>query len=55
MRCRVRGFFKGFYLKGKENGEEEKIASDYVLLATGSQPRSLPNLEFDNNFIITFK
>ena len=36
----------------KENGEEEKIASDYVLLATGSQPRSLPNLEFDNNFII---
>ena len=36
----------------KESGEEEKIASDYVLLATGSQPRSLPNLEFDNNFII---
>ena len=36
----------------KENGEEEKIASDYVLLATGSQPRGLPNLEFDNNFII---
>lgn len=37
----------------KENGEEEKIASDYILLATGSQPRNLPNLEFDNDFIIS--
>ena len=37
----------------KENGEEEKIASDYILLATGSQPRNLSNLEFDNDFIIS--
>ncbi len=37
----------------KENGEEEKIASDYILLATGSQPRDLPNLEFDNDFVIS--
>jgi len=37
----------------KENGEEEKIASDYILLATGSQPRNLRNLEFDNDFIIS--
>ena len=37
----------------KENGEEERIASDYILLATGSQPRNLPNLEFDNDFIIS--
>ena len=43
---------KNVVIVKKENGEEEKIASDYVLLATGSQPRSLPNLEFDNNFII---
>ncbi len=37
----------------KENGEEEKIASDYILLATGSQPRNLSNLDFDNDFIIS--
>ena len=37
----------------KENGEEERLASDYILLATGSQPRNLPNLEFDNDFIIS--
>ena len=37
----------------KENGEEERIASDYILLATGSQPRNLPNLEFDNDYIIS--
>ncbi len=37
----------------KENGEEEKIASDYILLATGSQPRNLSNLEFDNDFVIS--
>ena len=43
---------KNVVIVKKENGEEEKIASDYVLLATGSQPRSLPSLEFDNNFII---
>ena len=43
---------KNVVIVKKENGEEEKIASDYVLLATGSQPRSLPNLEYDNNFII---
>ena len=43
---------KNVVIVKKENGEEEKIASDYVLLATGSQPRRLPNLEFDNNFII---
>ena len=43
---------KNVVIVKKENGEEEKIASDYVLLASGSQPRSLPNLEFDNNFII---
>ena len=43
---------KNVVIVKKENGEEEKIASDYVLLATGSQPRSLPDLEFDNNFII---
>lgn len=43
---------KNVVIVKKENGEEEKIASDYVLLATGSQPRSLPNLGFDNNFII---
>ena len=43
---------KNVVIVKKENGEEEKLASDYVLLATGSQPRSLPNLEFDNNFII---
>ena len=43
---------KNVVIVKKENGEEEKIASDYILLATGSQPRSLPSLEFDNNFII---
>ena len=44
---------KNVVVAKKENGEEEKIASDYILLATGSQPRNLPNLEFDNDFIIS--
>ena len=36
----------------KEDGSEEKIESDYILLATGSKPRELPSLKFDNDFII---
>ena len=36
----------------KEDGSEERIESDYILLATGSKPRELPGLKFDNDFII---
>ena len=36
----------------KEDGSEERIESDYILLATGSKPRELPSLKFDNDFII---
>ncbi|PDH62650.1 MAG: dihydrolipoyl dehydrogenase [Candidatus Actinomarinales bacterium MED-G02] len=36
----------------KEDGSEEIIESDYILLATGSKPRELPSLKFDNDFII---
>ena len=31
----------------------KKIDSDYIILATGSKPRNLPNIEPDEDFIIT--
>jgi len=37
----------------KSDGTSEKIDSDYIILATGSKPRSLPNIEPDEDFIIT--
>ncbi len=37
----------------KEDGSEISIESDYILLATGSKPRELPSLQFDNEFIIS--
>ncbi len=36
----------------KEDGSEEIIETDYILLATGSKPRELPSLKFDKDFII---
>tara|TARA_B100001093_G_scaffold331055_1_gene316040 strand:+ start:682 stop:2049 length:1368 start_codon:yes stop_codon:yes gene_type:complete len=36
----------------KEDGSEERVESDYILLATGSKPRELPSLKFDDDFII---
>ena len=37
----------------KEDGTEIIIETDYILLATGSKPRELPSLQFDNDFIIS--
>ena len=37
----------------KEDGTEVIIETDYILLATGSKPRELPSLQFDNDFIIS--
>ena len=37
----------------KEDGSETIIETDYILLATGSKPRELPSLQFDNDFIIS--
>ena len=37
----------------KEDGSEVIIETDYILLATGSKPRELPSLQFDNDFIIS--
>ena len=37
----------------KADGEEIVIESDFILLATGSKPRSLPSIEIDNEFTIT--
>ena len=36
----------------KEDGSEELIQTDYILLATGSKPRELASLKYDNEFII---
>ena len=36
----------------KEDGSEDRVESDYILLATGSKPRELPSLKFDDDFII---
>ena len=35
-----------------EDGSEELIQTDYILLATGSKPRELASLKYDNEFII---
>lgn len=37
----------------KEDGEVEKIETDYVIIATGSSPRTLPNIETDEKIIMT--
>ncbi|MDA9590164.1 dihydrolipoyl dehydrogenase [Candidatus Actinomarina] len=37
----------------KEDGSEIIIETDYILLATGSKPRELPSLQFENDFIIS--
>ena len=37
----------------KADGEEIVIESDFILIATGSKPRTLPSIEFDNEFTIT--
>ena len=37
----------------KEDGSETIIETDYILLATGSKPRELLSLQFDNDFIIS--
>ena len=35
-----------------EDGSEELIQTDYILLATGSKPRELASLKYDDEFII---
>jgi dihydrolipoamide dehydrogenase len=37
----------------KEEGEIEKIETDYIVIATGSSPRKLPNIEVDEKIIMT--
>ena len=33
--------------------KEEEISTDYILLATGSKPREIPNINVDGEFVIT--
>ena len=44
---------KNNVLVKKADGEEIIIESDFILIATGSKPRSLPSIEIDNEFVIT--
>ena len=37
----------------KTDGSEVELISDFILIATGSKPRSIPNIEVDEKFIIT--
>lgn len=37
----------------KDEGEIETIETDYVVIATGSSPRKLPNIEVDEEIIMT--
>lgn len=37
----------------KESGEEEVVETEYVVLATGSRPRKLPNIPIDEKIILT--
>ena len=53
----VRGFGKlkdpNTVMITKEEGEIEEIETDYVIIATGSSPRTLPNIEVDEKIIMT--
>ena len=44
---------KNNVLVKKADGEEIVLESDFILLATGSKPRSIPNIEIDNENVIT--
>ena len=44
---------KNSVLVKKADGEEIVLESDFILLATGSKPRSIPNIEIDNEYVIT--
>lgn len=37
----------------KENGEQEMIVPRFLLLATGSRPRTLPGLVIDGSYVVT--
>ena len=37
----------------KLDGEEVDISSDFILIATGSKPKEIPNIKVDGKFIIT--
>ena len=37
----------------KADGTSQEIVSDYIVLATGSKPRSIPSIEVDEEFVIT--
>ncbi|CAD2075847.1 dihydrolipoyl dehydrogenase [Phocicoccus pinnipedialis] len=37
----------------REDGESDVLTNDYVLIATGTTPRELPYLEFDNKIVIS--
>ena len=37
----------------KADGTSQEIESDYIVLATGSKPRSIPSIEVDEEFVIT--
>ncbi|HJV46497.1 MAG TPA: dihydrolipoyl dehydrogenase [Bacillota bacterium] len=36
-----------------ENGESEILVPKYLLIATGSRPRTLPGIEIDGNYVMT--
>ncbi len=40
---------KNTVLVNKSDGSTEKVESDYILLATGSKPRELPDIKIDEN------
>ena len=44
---------KNSVLVKKAEGKEIVLESDFILLATGSKPRSIPNIEIDNEYVIT--
>ena len=44
---------KNNVLVKKADGEEIVLESDFILLATGSKPRSIPNIDIDNEYVIT--
>ncbi|MDE2423605.1 MAG: dihydrolipoyl dehydrogenase [Betaproteobacteria bacterium] len=42
----------GIVISVSNNGTQEEICAEKVIIATGSKPRALPNLPFDNKMIL---
>lgn len=41
------------YIEGAETGDDHQIEADHIVIATGSRPRTVPEIEVDGRYVIT--